>query len=162
MFGIFFVYLSQFLLKGYLVLKIQVDFFCFLWGFFLFVLFFSVFSGLHQRHREVPRVGVESELQPPLAYTTATATPDPSHICNLHTAHGNTGSFTHWARPGIEPVFSWMLVRFISAEPRWELQLIVFSPIQTFGFLCQSLNMKSVYSFNFWNYFFLFCFCFCF
>ena len=31
---------------------------------------------------EVPRLGVKSELQL-LAYTTATATPDPSHICDL-------------------------------------------------------------------------------
>ena len=31
---------------------------------------------------EVPRLGVESELQLP-AYTTATATWDPSHICEL-------------------------------------------------------------------------------
>ena len=32
---------------------------------------------------EVPRLGVESELQLPV-YTTATAMPDPSRICNLH------------------------------------------------------------------------------
>ena len=32
---------------------------------------------------EVPRLGVQSELQLP-AYTTATATQDPSLICNLH------------------------------------------------------------------------------
>ena len=32
---------------------------------------------------EVPRLGDESELQL-LAYTTATATPDLSHMCNLH------------------------------------------------------------------------------
>ena len=32
---------------------------------------------------EVPRLGVELELQPP-AYTTATATPDPSRACNLY------------------------------------------------------------------------------
>ena len=31
----------------------------------------------------VSRLGVESELQLP-AYTTATATPDTSHVCNLH------------------------------------------------------------------------------
>ena len=31
------------------------------------------------------------------------------------TAHGNTTSLTHWVRPGIEPVSSWILV-FISAE----------------------------------------------
>ena len=32
---------------------------------------------------EVPRLGVESELQPP-AYARATATRDPSRVCNLH------------------------------------------------------------------------------
>ena len=31
----------------------------------------------------VTRLGVESELQLP-AYATATATPDPSYICDLH------------------------------------------------------------------------------
>ena len=37
------------------------------------------------------------------------------------TAHGNTGSLTHWARPGIEPVSSWISVRFVSAEPGQKL-----------------------------------------
>ena len=32
---------------------------------------------------EVPRLGVQSELQL-LAYATATAMPDPSRTCNLH------------------------------------------------------------------------------
>ena len=36
----------------------------------------------HLQHREVPRIGVKSELQM-LAYTTATAIPDPSCICDL-------------------------------------------------------------------------------
>ena len=39
--------------------------------------------GPHPWHMEVPRLGVESELQL-LAYTTATATWNPSHIFNLH------------------------------------------------------------------------------
>ena len=43
------------------------------------------FLGLHLQHMEIPRLGVESELQPP-ASTTATAPQDPSHICKLH--HG--------------------------------------------------------------------------
>ena len=30
------------------------------------------------------------------------------------TAHGNTGSLTHWTRPGIEPATSWFLVKFIN------------------------------------------------
>ena len=57
---------------------------------------------------------------------------------NLCHSHSNTGSesclrptpqlratldtLTHRARPRIEPVSSWMLVRFISTEPQQELQ----------------------------------------
>ena len=59
---------------------------------------------------EVPRVGVESELQPQ-AYTTA---------------HSNARSLTHWASPGIKLVSSWMLARFISTEPQQELLLRFF------------------------------------
>ena len=44
--------------------------------------FFFFFLGLYLQHTEVPRLGVKSELQLP-AYATATATPDPSCICNL-------------------------------------------------------------------------------
>ena len=45
--------------------------------------FFLFFLGLHPRHMEVPRLGVESELQL-LAYTTATATPEPGLVSDLH------------------------------------------------------------------------------
>ena len=47
-------------------------------GFFLLF-----FLGLHPWHMEVPRLGVQSELQLP-AYTTTTAAPDPSRVCDLH------------------------------------------------------------------------------
>ena len=43
---------------------------------------FSFFFA-HPRHMDVSRLGVESEIQLP-AYTTATVSWDPSHICNLH------------------------------------------------------------------------------
>ena len=43
-------------------------------------LFFLSFQ-LHSRHMEIPRLGAESELQLP-----ATATQDPSRVCNLN--HG--------------------------------------------------------------------------
>ena len=44
--------------------------------------FFFCFLGQHLWQMEVPRLGVKSELQLP-AYATATATPDPSHVCSL-------------------------------------------------------------------------------
>ena len=60
--------------------SLQKDFVC--------VCLFVFFSGPHQRHMEVPRLGIESELQLP-AYATGTATPDQAR------AHVNTGSLTH-------------------------------------------------------------------
>ena len=42
-----------------------------------------VFLGLHSKRMEVPGPGVKSELHL-LVYTTATATWDPSHICDLY------------------------------------------------------------------------------
>ena len=48
---------------------------------FVLFFFFLCLLGPHQRHMEVPRLGVESELQPP-AY--ATAMPDLSLICDPH------------------------------------------------------------------------------
>ena len=42
-----------------------------------------VFLGPHLQHMEVPSLEIELELQLP-AYTTATAMPDPSHVCDLH------------------------------------------------------------------------------
>ena len=48
----------------------------------LFFFFFFCFLGPFPRHMNVPRLGVTFKLQP-LAYTTATATPDPS-VCDLH------------------------------------------------------------------------------
>ena len=58
-------------------------FFLFFFSFSYF--FFSplAFSELHLWHKDVSRLGVKSELQLP-AYTTATATNDLSHICDLH------------------------------------------------------------------------------
>ena len=45
--------------------------------------YFFLFLGLHPWQMEVPRLGVQMELQL-LAYTTATATRDPSCICDIH------------------------------------------------------------------------------
>ena len=71
---------------------------------------------------KVPRQGAELELQL-LAYARATATAmtDLSASANYTTAPGNTGFLTCWAGPGIEPPFSRILVRFITAKLQWEL-----------------------------------------
>ena len=53
-------------------------------------LFIYCFLGPHSRHMEVPRLGVESELQLP-ASTTATTMADLSHICNPYKS-----SQQHW------------------------------------------------------------------
>ena len=42
------------------------------------------------------------------------------------TAHSNTRSLTHWAKPGIKPASSWILVGFITAEPQWKLWIAPF------------------------------------
>ena len=55
---------------------------------FNFSMMYFLFSSLgsHLQHMDVPRPGVELELQLP-AYTTAKATYDLSHVCNLY--HGS-------------------------------------------------------------------------
>ena len=50
-------------------------------------LFFLLFLWPYLQHVEVPRLGVEWELQL-LAYTTATAMQDPDCICDLHHSSG--------------------------------------------------------------------------
>ena len=68
---------------------------------------------------EVPRLGVELELQL-LVYTTATAMQDPHRVCDLHHSSQQRRIPNPLSRPGIEPASSWILVRFISAEPQRE------------------------------------------
>ena len=42
------------------------------------------------------------------------------------TAHHNAGSLTHRVRPGIKPASSWILDRFVTAEPQGELLIKLF------------------------------------
>ena len=74
---------------------------------------------------EVPRRGAESELQLP-AYTTATATRDPSHVCDLHRS-----AWQRWIRnPPSEARGSTHILtetsRVISAEPPQEPPKLYF------------------------------------
>ena len=92
-----------------------------------FFCFFSLFCPFRATpaHMEVPRLGVEWELQP-LAYTTATATPDLSLICNLHHSSQQCWILNPLIRardPNLHP--QWILVGFITAEPQWELCILM-------------------------------------
>ena len=71
--------------------------------FTLFYLFaFFLFTVTPAAYGSSPaRVKSELQLQ---AYTTATATPDPNCIHNLHCGHARF--LTQWARPGIEQASS--------------------------------------------------------
>ena len=84
-----------------------------IWLIFYFTIFcFFFFLGPHPRHMEVPRLGVQLELHLP-AYD--------SHRnnrfelpCDYTTVHGDAGFLTHWTRPGVKPIYSWILVGFVN------------------------------------------------
>ena len=73
---------------------------------------------------EVPRLGIESELQLS-AYTTATAMPHPSHICDLHHSSQQCWILNPLSQARdqthvlVEPDNK--LARFVTTEPQWEL-----------------------------------------
>ena len=64
------------------------------------LLYFILCLGLHPWHMEVPRLGDKSELQL-LAYTIATAMPDPSYICDLHHSSWTCWTLNQLNGPGI-------------------------------------------------------------
>ena len=84
-------------------------------SFYLSLLFFCLLSflGRHPWHVEVPRLGVEFELQL-LAYTTATATWDLSCVCDLHHSSWQGWILSPLSEARIEPMSSWVLVRFVN------------------------------------------------
>ena len=98
---------------------------------FFFFFFFS-FLGPYQWHMEVPRLGVKLELQPP-AYTTATATPDPSQVCNPHHSSQSCQILNPPSEPRIEPASSYGFQSgLLTAEPQRELRLCslyFYSPV---------------------------------
>ena len=75
-------------------------FFCLFGWFFFFFFFFLLF-------RVAPKAHGGSQAR---GWIGATA--------SLYHSHSNTGSLTHWARPGMEPTTSWFLTRFVSTAPQ--------------------------------------------
>ena len=117
-------------------MKIWVlSYFLLIWDIMLIDLsIYLCFLRLYPRHMEVLRVGVELELQPP-AYATATATQDPATSATCTTAQGNARSLTHWVKPGIQPVSSWIVVVIVSTALQQELPLIDFWILNQLAFL---------------------------
>ena len=95
-------------------------------GFFFFFLVFF-FLEPHTQHMEVPRLGVESEMQP--SYTTVSAMPDPSLVwdlyhssqqCQIHNPLRKARDWTrilmdtnwvcyHWATTGTPRIFFFLI-----------------------------------------------------
>ena len=74
--------------------------------------FFFFFLGLLPQHIEVPRLGVQLELQLP-AYARAIATWDPSQVCDLHHSSRQCRILNPLSE-AIKPASSWILVRFVN------------------------------------------------
>ena len=113
--------------------------------------FFFVFLGLHPQHMEFSRLGVELELQLPV-YTTATAMPDPSHVCDLH---HSSPQFTEWGQGSLEYCrsiqftliiqFCWVHYHWATTgTPKWGI--FAYFVLETFVlslFQVQSYSMES-------------------
>ena len=96
--------------------------------FFSFLFFFFVFCRFRAASMTQAYGGSQARGLIRATYSCwSTPQPQQHHIRAAYstytTAHGNTGSLTHWVRPGIEPAISWFLVGFISAAPRRELPI---------------------------------------
>ena len=83
---------------------------------YLYICQLYIYLELHPQNMEVPRLGVESELQPP-AYATATATLDPSCVCDLH--------HSSWQCRILNPHPHGSIIKFSTAEPQRELHTSV-------------------------------------
>ena len=105
---------------------------------FLCFFFFCLF-GPHSLHMRLPGSGSKQ-------YCSCWYTPEPQQhrtramSATYTTVHGNARSLTHWARPGIKLVSSWMLVRFAHC---WAM---VGTPLIFFFFILQFVNV--VYHFD--------------
>ena len=74
---------------------------------------------------DVPRLGVQLELQLP-AYTTAAAIPDPSHVCNLHLSSWQHQIHNPLSKARDPTGVLMIVVRFVTTEPQGEF-LISFN-----------------------------------
>ena len=111
-----------------------------------FFFFLFVFSGWHPWHMEVPRLGVQSEL------CSRRPAPEPQQLgiwaasATYTTVQGNTGSLTHWVRPGMEPTTSWLLVGLVNHSATRGTPLFCFLIV-----CCRQINPEVLPIFTLWN-----------
>ena len=80
------------------------------------------------------------------AVATATATWDPSRTCDLHHSSRQCWILNPLrARPGMEPVSAWMLVRFVSTEPRWEFPSLTSNRSSALQLWMEATSQQSEY-----------------
>ena len=110
--------------------------------FFVFLSFLGPYMGIWR----FPGCSCQLELWP-LTYARATATGIWAESATYTTAHGNAGSLTHWARPGIEPKTSWFLVEFVN---HWAT---TGTPSMNFKLKYLPYSLVSIYTINATCYF---------
>ena len=98
-------------LRGQTFLFLRAKFYIFI---YLFICLFVFLGPPPPQHVEVPRLGSNWSY-------SRRPTPQPRQIWAESVTYTTANGNTHWARPGIKPVSSWMLVRLISTEPLLEL-----------------------------------------
>ena len=109
---------------------------------FCFSVFCFVFLGPHPHHMEVPRLRSNQTC-------SCVPIPQPQQhriqamSGTYPTAHGNARFLTHWARPGTEPISSWILVGFVTTEPQRELLYLVLRIMPIAQIALSSLSCSS-------------------
>ena len=92
---------------------------------------------------EVPKLGVELELQL-LAYTIATAMPDPSHTCNLHHSSWQRWNLNPLSRAGdrtcIPMDTSWVCYPWATTGT---LKILTFTVLWVIVWLCARLRASA-------------------
>ena len=90
------------------------------WNFFFFFFFFGLFRAAHKAYGGSQARGRIGAFATSLYHSHSNTRYEP-HLPPIPQLTANAGSLTHWARPWITPASSWMLVRFVSFGPRWEV-----------------------------------------
>ena len=103
--------------------------------------FFGLFRAVSAAYGS-SQAGVELELQL-LAYTTATARQDPSHICDPHHSSHQHQILNPLSKARDQTHVLMDLVRFVITEPQWELMNYTLFKSWILQYVNHTLTFKS-------------------